>query len=297
MALLPTSLNGSNGKNGSHDFEFAYRRIRHELAKTKLRVVPMWMYHRALHPADVILASYPRSGSTWARFVLYEILTGEEATFDSVNKGLPGVKSCGTALRGLPGGGRLLGIHERFRKEYLRAIYLVRDVRDVLLSEHAFLQTLDFFRGDLDKFTPLFLRGKVNGFGAWHDHVTCWLDSPLAEKNLLLVQYRDLRSNPELWFTRIADFLQVQTDAQRIRSAIANNSLEKMQPKVDGSSRMPWRKDRVVRSGSVEGWRTKLSPAQLELVERHCGRVMARLGYPLTSNRKETEPELQSATR
>jgi hypothetical protein len=297
MALSPGSVQGSDKKKGSHDVEFAYRRIRHELAKTKLRVVPMWLRHRSLHPADVILASYPRSGSTWARFVLYEILAGEEATFDSVNEGLPGVQGYETALRRLPGKGRLIGTHERFRKEYLRAIYLVRDVRDVLLSEHAYLQTLDFFRGDLDRFTRLFVRGKVNGFGAWHNHVTCWLDSPIAEKNLLLVQYRDLRSNPELWFTRIADFLGVRTDAQRIRSAIANNSLEKMQPKVDGSSRMPWRKDRVVRSGSVEGWRAKISPAQLELVERHCGRVMTRLGYALTSNRKETEPELQSATR
>ncbi|MEX2446142.1 MAG: hypothetical protein WD734_02295, partial [Dehalococcoidia bacterium] len=33
--------------------------------------------HRGLRPADVFVASYPRSGSSWLRFLLYEMTAGD----------------------------------------------------------------------------------------------------------------------------------------------------------------------------------------------------------------------------
>ena len=298
MEPLPTQNRENQSQGGrKRGIEFAYRRFRHTVSKTKLRVPLMWLYHRDFQSTDVFLASYPRSGSTWVRFVLFEILTGEEPTFDAVNRDLNGIKKHKLGRPVLPGGGRLIGTHEPFRKEYHRAIYLVRDARDVLLSEHAFLQALDYFGGDLDKFAALFVRGKVNGFGSWQDHVTSFLDSPLASaNNLLVVQYKELRQDPELGYTRMAEFLGVKADPELIRRAVANNSLGKMRPKVDGSSLMPWRKDRVVRSGAVEGWRSKLSASQLQLIERHCGEVMVRLGYSLAKDSVE-DSDLQSAPR
>lgn len=276
--------------------EFAYRRFRHALSKTRLRVPLMWFYHRNFHPADVFLASYPRSGSTWARFVMFEILTGQDSNFDAVNRDLNGIKQHKLGRPILPQGGRLIGTHEPYRKEYRRTIYIVRDARDVLLSEHAFLKALDYCGADLNSFTQSFVRGKVNGFGSWQDHVTSFLDSPIACTNdLLVVQYKELRQNPELGYARIVDFLGVKPNQEVIRRAIANNSLDKMRPKVDGSSLMPWRKDRVVRNGSVEGWRSKLSTAQLELIEQHCGEVMVRLGYSLAKASVE-DSDLQSAS-
>ena len=42
-------------------------------------------------------------------------------------------------------------------------------------------------------------------------------------------------------------------------------------------------KDRFVRSGSMQGWRAKLTPAQLELFDKHAGSALERLGYPLSN--------------
>jgi hypothetical protein len=47
-------------------------------------------------------------------------------------------------------------------------------------------------------------------------------------------------------------------------------------------------KGRFVRSGSVAGWKDKLTPAQLELIERYAGGAMSRLGY--TSANDVAEP-------
>lgn len=44
-----------------------------------------------------------------------------------------------------------------------------------------------------------------------------------------------------------------------------------------------------MRSGSVGGWRGKLTKAQIELIERYAGEALKRLGYPL--EREETSDQ------
>src|SRR5579863_5796840 len=122
----------TEGVSGSTIF---FRRLRHRITSTSVRNPVVWWRHRGLAPADVMLGSYPRSGSTWLRFVLYEILTGESSSFDKVNAGLRGIGDYQHGPGLLPGGGRFIGTHESYRPAYRRAVYLVRDVRDVALSE------------------------------------------------------------------------------------------------------------------------------------------------------------------
>jgi hypothetical protein len=40
---------------------------------------------------------------------------------------------------------------------------------------------------------------------------------------------------------------------------------------------------RFVHKGEVGGWRSKLTAAQLNLIDRWTGQALARLGYPLSS--------------
>jgi len=267
-----------------------YKRLRYLLSKTKLRRPLYWVRHMGLRPADIFFGSYPRSGSTWTRFVLYEILTGRDASFDAVNATLRGVQRLTHGIPVLPGGGRLVGSHEQYRGEYGRALYLVRDGRDVLLSEYAYLTSLGFYRKDLDHFVAGFVEahGRVNGFGPWQRHVRSWLDSPIAgTSDLLLMQYETLRKNPEDSFLRICDFLGVRAGLDTVQRALASNSISQMREKERRSPQLPPGKDTFVRSGSVQGWRGKLSQSQLELFEQYAGDVLSRLGYPLSTAAQE----------
>lgn len=267
-----------------------FGRLGYVLSKTRLRTPLSWLRHTGLHPADIFFGSYPRSGSTWTRFVLYEILTGREATFEAVNSTLLGVQRMNHGVPVFPGGGRLVGSHEQYRAKYRRALYLVRDGRDVLLSEYAYLTSLGLYRKDFDQFLTGFLgaHGRVNGFGPWQQHVNSWLDSPIAgTSNFLLMQYEKLRSNPEDSFQRISDFLGIQTNLDAIQRALANNSLSRMREKERDTPQLPSGKDAFVRSGSVQGWRGKLNQAQIDLFERHAGGVLTTLGYPLSEGLQE----------
>jgi hypothetical protein len=237
---------------------------------------------------DAFAGEYPKSGITWLRFLLYESLTGQQATWPGVNRV---VIDRPYAAPVFPDGGRMIPTHEPYRSEYRKAIYLVRDARDVVLSEYAFEKALGLFGGDLDAFIGAFLAGRVNGYGAWHRHVASWLDAAETGRvQLLLVKYEEMRRDPEAKLREIVQFLGVERDAASIRAAVENNSLEKMRAKEDAARRSTpgalrsmengSAGNRFVRDGKVAGWRDRLTADQVALIERHAGPTLARLGYP-----------------
>jgi hypothetical protein len=262
----------------------AYRRLRRQFVRTPLRAPIVWLRHRNLCPADVFFAAYPKSGTTWVRFVLFEMLSGLPAGFKKTNELMGGIGFHAKASRLLPGGGRLIATHEYYRSDYGRAIYVVRDVRDVLLSEYAFLKALDFFPGDLDSFISHFLFTRVSGYGPWHRNLASWLDSPIAANgNLLPVRFEDVRQDPVPSFARMAEFLGVQVSEEKIKLAVANNSIQKMREKENKEPVKASVRGRFVRDGAVRGWVSKLTPAQVRLIEEQTGSMLLRLGYPLSS--------------
>lgn len=270
------------------------RRLRHKITSTKVRAPIIWWRHIGLKSEDIILGSYPRSGSTWLRFTLFEILTGKPSSFGDVNSAFRGLKDHRQGWHLLPGGGRFIGTHEPYRPSYRKAVYLVRDVRDVVLSEFAFEQNLGIGRQTLDEYLQDFVGGRKR-HGAWHKHVQSWLDSPLAVNgDLLVIRYEDLRQDTVETFMRIADFLGMSKDRSTIERAIYNNSLKKMREKEDrlyqqdNYAAVPSRPvksiqpgGRFIRSGKMGGWQEKLSREQLQVIEQHCGDVLLRLQYPV----------------
>lgn len=225
--------------------------------------------------------------------MLLELLTGYSSYFRNVNQLLPAVGDHMKAVPLLPEGGRLIKTHEPYRKEYKKAVYLLRDPRDVALSEHAYEKGLGRLDQGFDDFLRLFLAGQVNGYGSWQGHVNSWLDADLAGRvELLIIGFEQLRQRPEETLRKILEFIGFRIDLPSLTKAIANNSLAKMKAKEDSSPQMPKGGDRFVRSGAVGGWVGKLTPAQVELVEKDAGDTMVRVGYSLHVVTKPREKKL-----
>ena len=260
------------------------RRIGYELSRTPLRVPLVWMRHRGLQANDVLLASFPRSGNTWLRFILAEILTGRPIDFDNINHFIPEMGMQRGAAAVLPGNGHLIKTHETYRPEYRRAIYVVRDFRHVVLSAYARALSLGMLHDtSFDEFLPTMLDGKGSRVGSWHDHVNSWLDCPLARSGgLLVMRYEDLRQNSEDNLMKMLDFLGVKIDRAKVQQALTNNTLSRMKSKEDKSKTLPTHATeggRFVRTGSVASWKDELTPKQVEAVLRHAGPALSRMGY------------------
>jgi len=278
------------------------RKLRHEMAKSPARTPLVWLRHQSLRANDVFLASYPRSGSTWLRFTLYEILSGEPSSFDKVNAALRGISDYKYGAGLLPNNGRFIGTHESYRPAYRRAVYLVRDVRDVALSEYAFETNLGIAPKSMDDYLEDLFMGRKR-HGSWQHHVESWIDSPLAANgNLLFIRYEDLRKDSVEIFRQMVDFLGVKVSNDTIERAVANNTVQKMREKEDSLykqdsySAVPRRPQkgvgaggRFIRSGSIGGWQGRLTPEQLNLIEKYTGPILLRLGYPMST---ATETEL-----
>jgi hypothetical protein len=295
--------NNGNGNNTNHGGAkpkkptSTYRKFRRKFAGTVLRAPLVWLRHRGLNSSDMFFAAYPKSGTTWARFVMFEMLSGMPSGFRATNEQMPGVGLHFNALRLLPNGGRFLATHEYYRNDYHRAIYMVRDARDVLLSEFAFLSALEYYTKDLNHFVKTFLFTRVSAYGPWHKNVSSWLDSPIAKNgNMMIVRYEDLRKDPVPLFGQMADFLGAKVSEGKIKEAVANNSIQKMRVKEDKEPVRASIGGRFVRDGAVRGWVSKLSPEQVRLVEQYAGDTLVRLGYPLSTELMTEEAPISETT-
>lgn len=259
-------------------------KVRDRLRVTKLRAPLVWYRHLGLKPNDVLLASFHRSGNTWMRFLLCDILTHGLSDFKNVGFAVPDLRYLSKGYPILDGGRRLIKTHEPYYKQYKKAIYFVRDPRDVAVSCYEFYQTGD----SLDDFLKLFVSGKTNPHGTWQRHVQSWLDSPLMDRgDLLVISYERMRLDIEGVMPEVLQFLGVSVEPKVVREAIASNSLERMRAKEDqarasgeGFAGQPIRsRGRRIRIGSIGQWQDTLTEAQVQLIEDHAGELLTRLGY------------------
>jgi hypothetical protein len=264
------------------------RKLRHQLAKSPLRDSLVWVRHKPLKASDVFFASYPRSGSTWLRFLLFDSIVGEPSGFQNVNYAIPDVKLQEHGLPLMPGGGRLIKTHEIYHRQYRKAVYLVRDPRDVALSEYAYQSALGIVNVSLDDYLRKFVTEGVNPFASWRRHVDSWLSASLPQEQLLIARFEDLRADAFNGLVHIVEFLGLTPDERRIRAAIANNTVEKMRAKEKETPQRASARGRFIRSGSAGGWRNTLTHEQAQLFRQHNGEALTRMGYSLDAERVES---------
>ena len=157
-----------------------------------------------IFPDDVFLTSYPRSGNTWARFLIGNLVhPQEEVNFLNVERLVPDMyKHSDRTLRNLPRP-RILKSHECFDPRYRRVIYIVRDPRDVAVSNYHW-EMKKRSMGDaypIEKFVPRWMASEFSylaRLGSWGDHVTSWLSTREGHRGFLLLRYEDLIADVKL---------------------------------------------------------------------------------------------------
>jgi hypothetical protein len=241
--------------------------------------------HRGIRPLDGMLASYPRSGTTWLRFMLTEVLADQDARFGPDDQPIIYVGGHAAAPEILPGGGRLIFTHETPPVGDRRVIYVVRDPRSVALSEHRWLLRRELAPETFERFLEEYVAGRSNPWGRWDAHVDGWLDGEAARAHhLRVVRFEDLRENPVAELADVLAFLGARPEPSIVEHAVENNTLERMREKEqeapDRAFERGVRRDvRFVQEGATGGWREELSPAHADEIVRTFRAAMLRLGY------------------
>jgi hypothetical protein len=246
-------------------------RVRDALRRNRaLRAAVVARRHRGLRRDDLFLASYPRSGNTWIRFLLADLVTGKQASFQSVDEMLPNV-GAHEGAPGLAGGRRLIKTHEAWRPEYHHGVYLIRDVRDVLISWYRVTRPDPDDLSDLDAFVSDFTTHRASPYGCWSDHVRSWQRA--SERGLPITVYRfeDLKADPARALRDVAAALEIPATDEQVEGALARNTPEEMrrleQEGTDYLKRAVGHRSMGVRRGKVGGWRELLGEQHLRALE------------------------------
>jgi len=253
---------------------------------------------------DTFLTSYPRSGNTWTRFLVGNLIHPQETvSFLNVERIVPDMyKTADMALRRLPRP-RVLKSHEPFDPRYRKVIYIVRDPRDVAVSNYHWEMKLRSIPEGypIEKFVPRWMEPQFwLRIGSWADHVNSWLGTREGNGSFLLVRYEDLKRDPRAELARMAALLGVVADGQTLDRAVASSSTERMS-EMESRQAGQWvathhtRQDKpFVRKGAAGGWRSVLSPESVAYLEARWGILMKKLGYELATQASPPSVELRA---
>ncbi len=259
------------------------------------------------------VASYPKSGNTWVRFLLANYLAGPITDTAQIEPTVPSYHHETDFTPHLARWNPLCikthfpwSPHHPLAAQTQKAIVVVRYPKDILLSNLNYhrmvLGTDDGF--DDAQYARAFIAAggdpvwlKKTNFGTLESHIASWLDNPAAPPHLV-VRYESLVRNAAAELSRMLGFLGLPRDPARILQAVADSSFDRMRdievrekaanraapvfpgvPPREGWSRL------FMNQGRVGGTLAHIGPDLDRLFDERFEELMSRLGYDALAQR------------
>lgn len=248
----------------------------------------------AVYPDDTFVVSYPRSGNTWTRFLIANLVYPEKNVgFTNIEKLIPDTSSqSNRTLKSTPRP-RIIKSHEYFDPRYQKVIYIVRDPRDVALSYYDFQRKYRQIedRYPLEQYVEDFVQGRLISidWGTWAENVASWVYTRGKSKSFLLLRYEGMMKDTTHELTRIAQFFGIEPEPTRVQQTIERSSADRMREleKLEADQWIATKNRRkdipFVRVAKAGGWRTSLPVKSVEQIETAWGDLMTTLGYELVT--------------
>ncbi|XP_057768574.1 cytosolic sulfotransferase 5-like [Salvia miltiorrhiza] len=224
-------INSSPKKQKWCGHEFLYEFNGFWFTKTYLETTQEMVETFKPLPTDIILASFPKTGTTWLKALLYSIThrSPQDDAVLSLNHPQELIPSLETNLYPRKRAqasvdeflhekeGRILSTHapHQILRDLLNScdckiVYITRNPKDTLVSLWHFLQKLEGVGDDpweLEAAVDQFCDGVVP-FGPYYDHVLAYREESLARPHkVLFVTYEELKENPRVHVRRLGEFL------------------------------------------------------------------------------------------
>jgi hypothetical protein len=245
----------------------------------------------AVFPDDVFLVSYPKSGSTWIRFLVanlaFPVTSPDWGNIEQLIPDPVGMSKRDLERMARP---RIIRTHDCFDPRYKRVIYTVRDPRDVALSQYHYQRKRKVLDDNypFEAFIERFISGEACEHGSWKESVGSWLAARHSEPGFLLLRYEALLSDTPGELARVASFLGISVTAEQISQAVERSSADQMRELEREKAQLcaltkGMRQDiPFVRSAKSGSWKSEMSPSCVNAIENAWGPLLRWLGYEVT---------------
>ncbi|XP_037540636.1 cytosolic sulfotransferase 3-like [Nematolebias whitei] len=236
-------------------------------------------------PDDILIVSYPKSGTTWVCYMLDLLYFGnmgpEHRTSIPLHERVPFLEICapprpkGKDLADqLTTSPRLIKTHlpvqfvpKSFWEQNCRVVYVARNPKDNVVSYYHFghMNGQHPEPGDWNTFLQKFMEEKMV-FGSWYKHVNGWWEKKQAYSKLHYMFYEDLSENTGREIDQLCSFLGLSPSAEekeKVRATVMFDNM-KQDKMVNFSTIQEMNQDvfPFMRKGQVADWKNHFTVAQ-----------------------------------
>ncbi|MGF1528524.1 MAG: sulfotransferase domain-containing protein [Candidatus Competibacterales bacterium] len=261
---------------------------------------------------DLFVATYPKCGTTWLLQIVHALRSGGDTDFQKIGEVIPWLESAWDLRQRPPEANqqwapRAYKTHLAFDRlpKGGRAIYVVRDPKDVVLSMYHFFEGWIFEPAaiTLDEFvTEVFI--VAAGIQCYWDHLRSWWPT-LGAENVLWLSYEELNRDLRGGIRQVGRFMGIDMSMallDRVTELASFDYMKSQRGKFDNEEVHhyrdpamgipPGRVSGMVRAGRAVTGSSPLSPASLHALDVAWHRHLA--GIPGLDSYKALSQRIQS---
>ncbi|XP_006201315.1 sulfotransferase 1A1 [Vicugna pacos] len=248
-------------------------------------------------PDDLLISTYPKSGTTWVSEILDLIYQGGDLKkcqrapifirVPFLEFKVPGVPTGLEVLNDTPAP-RLLKTHlplallpQTLLDQKVKMVYVARNAKDVAVSYYHFYRMAKVHPdpGTWEDFLEKFMAGEVS-YGSWYQHVQEWWELSHTHPVLYLF-YEDIQENPKREIQKILEFLGRSLPDETVDHIVQHTSFKEMKKNTMANYTtiptevMDHNISAFMRKGIAGDWKTMFTVAQNECFEADYAKKMA----------------------